>query len=287
MWRTPASQYCRATSSTSSRVASDAGQVRRRHQAGLPHDARHRGVGALPRAAARPVGDRDEARRAAAPAGGCRSRAAAPAPRSSAERTRMTAAAAAAWHRVPAARRTAGRSASVPASAVRHRQSSPSGRSFMASLPHASRAKARANCSASRSDVARRLARRLVSVTETLNHPLFPVGGQSRHVLPVSGLAARPTCASSEELDARRHPPSPSGDHRRAAWQPGRLRHAAAGQRSRRCRRLQGDQRSARADQPRDLRLQQRARHGDPASGRAGLPLRGAGAGTRLAFTTC
>ena len=114
--RRPA-QYCRATSSTSSAARADAGQVGRRHQRGLPHDAGYRGMGAEPCAAAGAVGDRDEARRAAAPAGGCRSRAAAPAPRSWAERTRTTAAAAAGLRRVPAGRRSAGRSASAPASA--------------------------------------------------------------------------------------------------------------------------------------------------------------------------
>ena len=43
-------------------AGADAGQMRRRHQGGLPHDAGHSRVGARARAAAGAIGDRHEAR---------------------------------------------------------------------------------------------------------------------------------------------------------------------------------------------------------------------------------
>ena len=201
--------------------------------AGLAHDARHRGMGALPRAAAGTVGDRDEARRAAAPAGGCRSRAAVPAPRSSAERTRMTAAAAdasrpragSAAKRGPVSQRS---SVGRPESPVR-----PSGRSFMASLPQVP-ATRQGPIARLESDVARRPP----TLRLRTRKPQPPACSQWATEPPCAACLARlgsetGTCASSEEPDARRHPPSPSGDHRRAAGQPGRLRHAAARQTTR------------------------------------------------------
>ena len=79
------------------------------------HDAADGGVGARLRAAAGAVGDGDEPRAPAVPAGGCRPRAASPAPRCAAGRTRTQRGGGCPASRRRQARQIAGRSASVPA----------------------------------------------------------------------------------------------------------------------------------------------------------------------------
>ncbi len=239
------------------------------------------GVGADPGAAASAVGDRNEARPQrlqppnAAPElmfqrVGLRR-----------ERIRRTAVVEGAPRREPARPRTAGRSANAPALALRyHRPACQAGRSWL-SLPHAC-----ANQAIIYRDRTASLQRcvpanRCLVPSRKPQPPPVPNGQQSRHVLPV-----RPGLGSETDIVLRprnlmravirRHllvitavllgnlggcaTPPPASDPDAVAD-------------------YKESQRSARADQPRNLRVQQRARYGHPAPGGAGLPFPGAGAG--------
>ena len=193
--------------------------MRRRHQTGLLHDARHRCVGAQPRGAARPVGDGDEAwpqRLQPADAG----------PELLLQRLGLR------WEEFerqqrrrmggPPRRQRGKPRTGQPALQGRPR---PVVRRSIWDIVHGASspgwpAKASINCIPCRVPhcAASRPTPRIDCAN--LNRPLL----SGATGLPCSacqpGLGSEPTSGDlSEEHDARRHPLSPPGDHRRAAGQ--------------------------------------------------------------------
>ncbi len=143
-------------------------------------------------------------------------------------------------HPAPAARKTAGRSASVPVSAAPNHRQAACRKVVHGSLPQVPPT-SQGPIASPAPTLRARLSPCLVSHHGNLNLRPVPSG---RTELPCAacppGLAARPIFVlRPRNIDARRHPSSPSGDHRRAAGQPRRLRHATARQRPRCGRRLQ------------------------------------------------